>query len=313
MFARETIGGRIGHWKPTGFLSGGGFAFYMAHATSVGGWQARPWALMTFHQNLIRIETEPVIQKGNSMKGISCPICATNAQSTDDPLVPGIVCPRCGKFRYEPKNWSGPKNVWDKVGLSGWVRDQNDADSRPHFTRELAQLIKAKPTPGLKERSQRLLKYLATKKTRPTAFFIHEEVNRDREMLARTYSADAEDALPLMMLLREEKFIGNEDGAPGSFQLSIGGIVEVERLASTIRPYAQAFVAMSFSDAMKQTWAKGFEPAIRLAGFRPFRIDAKDYTGGISDETKEWRLFRSEIRYGADAAPDTYVQSWVFR
>jgi hypothetical protein len=47
-------------------------------------------------------------------------------------------------------------------------------------------------------------------------------------MLGRTYSADAEDALPLMMLLREEKFIGNEDGAPGSFQVSIKRIGSVQ-------------------------------------------------------------------------------------
>jgi len=218
------------------------------------------------------------------MKGISCPICATAAQSTDDPIVPGIVCPRCGEFRYEPNDWSGPKTVWDKVRLSGWVRDQNDADATPHFTRELANRIKTKPIPGLKDRSSRLLKYLATKKTRPTAFFMHEEVSKDREMLGRTYSADAEDALPPMMLLREEKFIGNEDGAPGSFQLSIAGILEAEQLASTFSPHAQGFVAMSFSESMKPAWAHGFAPAIRAAGFRPFRIDAKDYTGGISDE-----------------------------
>jgi hypothetical protein len=99
------------------------------------------------------------------MRGFRCPICLTDAQSTDDPVVPGIVCPRCGKFWYEPSDWSGPKNVSDKVRLSGWVRDQNDADSEPHFTRELANTIKAKPIPGLKERSSRLLKYLATKKS----------------------------------------------------------------------------------------------------------------------------------------------------
>jgi hypothetical protein len=73
-----------------------------------------------------------------------------------------------------------------------------------------------------------LLKYLTKKKARATAFFTHEEVSKDSEMLGRTYSADAEDALPLMMLLREEKFIGNEDGAPGSFQVSIKRIGSVQ-------------------------------------------------------------------------------------
>lgn len=41
---------------------------------------------------------------------------------------------------------------------------------------------------------------------------------------------------------------------------------------------------MWFDKGMDDVWINGFDPAIRAAGFRPQRIDNKDYVGGISDE-----------------------------
>ena len=41
---------------------------------------------------------------------------------------------------------------------------------------------------------------------------------------------------------------------------------------------------MWFDDSMNDAWLSGFEPGIQAAGFRPRRIDDKDYVGGISDE-----------------------------
>jgi hypothetical protein len=47
---------------------------------------------------------------------------------------------------------------------------------------------------------------------------------------------------------------------------------------------ARAFVAMDFSESMRDVWMNGFDPGIRAAGFQPVRIDAKEYVGGITDE-----------------------------
>jgi hypothetical protein len=41
---------------------------------------------------------------------------------------------------------------------------------------------------------------------------------------------------------------------------------------------------MWFDDSMNEAWLSGFEPGISAAGFRPHRIDKKDYVGGITDE-----------------------------
>ena len=41
---------------------------------------------------------------------------------------------------------------------------------------------------------------------------------------------------------------------------------------------------MSFQEDLNDAWTNGFDPGIRMAGFRPLRIDNKDYVGGITDE-----------------------------
>jgi hypothetical protein len=41
---------------------------------------------------------------------------------------------------------------------------------------------------------------------------------------------------------------------------------------------------MWFGESLRDAWTDGFDPGICAAGFRPFRIDAKDYVGGITDE-----------------------------
>src|SRR5262249_38075877 len=47
---------------------------------------------------------------------------------------------------------------------------------------------------------------------------------------------------------------------------------------------SQGFVAMWFDDSMSDAWLSGFEPGIKAAGFRPVRLDDKDYVGGITNE-----------------------------
>jgi hypothetical protein len=47
---------------------------------------------------------------------------------------------------------------------------------------------------------------------------------------------------------------------------------------------AQGFVAMAFDQRLREAWDRGFDPAIRAAGFNPLRLNNKDYVGGISDQ-----------------------------
>ncbi len=41
---------------------------------------------------------------------------------------------------------------------------------------------------------------------------------------------------------------------------------------------------MSFERSMDEAYTLGFYPAIKAAGYEPFRIDRKEHVNGISDE-----------------------------
>ena len=43
----------------------------------------------------------------------------------------------------------------------------------------------------------------------------------------------------------------------------------------------QVFVAMSFSKELVPIWEKGIEPAVKKAGYKPYRVDKKPYLGRI--------------------------------
>jgi hypothetical protein len=102
------------------------------------------------------------------------------------------------------------------------------------------------------------------------------------EFLGVTYSQTSDDATQLIYILIEDGYI--RWVTPGvSGTLTPKGLLAAEALGAS-GSGAQGFVAMWFDDSMNEAWHSGFEPGILAAGFRPHRIDKKDYVGGITDE-----------------------------
>jgi hypothetical protein len=71
--------------------------------------------------------------------------------------------------------------------------------------------------------------------------------------------------------------------AKADFRLTAKCLLAADAMGVSSNGLAQAFVAMSFEESMTEAWIKGFDPAIRSAGFRPVRIDKEHYVGGIAD------------------------------
>jgi hypothetical protein len=62
------------------------------------------------------------------------------------------------------------------------------------------------------------------------------------------------------------------------------GIVELEKQRALQTSSTQAFVAMWFDSSTHDAWQKGFDPAIRAAGYEAFRIDRSHHSNRIDDE-----------------------------
>ncbi len=69
---------------------------------------------------------------------------------------------------------------------------------------------------------------------------------------------------------------------------------------------SQCFVAMWFDSSMDSLYKDGIEPAIRAAGYSPFRIDREDFVGKIDDrivaEIRRSRFIVADFTHGENGA-----------
>jgi hypothetical protein len=62
------------------------------------------------------------------------------------------------------------------------------------------------------------------------------------------------------------------------------GFIHGDELTSQAGPDAQGFVAMWFDPSMDETYSAGLHLAIEDAGYKPLRLDNKEYINKIDDE-----------------------------
>jgi hypothetical protein len=224
------------------------------------------------------------------MADFRCPVCDTSAEHEQGTNFADVRCGRCGRFLVSMLDGmprlSSPEH---RVKLSGWVREQNAAGIVPIITASIAQRVEAMPLPRYLERAHKALTVIMRKYPSPHGWAAEHEVRQDLEVMGTSYSAD-EAAVGVLLLILEREGYVDRGGGRGHCRVTIAGMLAVEQMSAPSSASIQGFVKMDFAESMREAWTNGFDPGIRAAGFRPMRIDAKDYVGGITDE------IMSEIR-----------------
>jgi hypothetical protein len=205
---------------------------------------------------------------------------------------PGRECSRCGEFRFDAISgglrsdtpWFSDRENDEMVRLSGWIREQNVAGNVPTLTDADVTRVIAIPRPDLRTRGMFALREIAKMDGALVGRYLaNRQIVGNKKLLGVSYSLDVEEFQVLLQLLEHEKLVLLRIN-PEGLTLTVLGIMAVEKMAATGGEFTQGFVAMSFDPEFENVWTDGFEPAIRAAGYRPFRIDRKDYIGGITDE-----------------------------
>jgi hypothetical protein len=214
-----------------------------------------------------------------------CPICSAEAErQVVGPEAWLFSCPRCGNFvgANGGVGWEAVKTPEHQVRLSGWVREQNAAAGKPPLiSPEISRRVARMPIPSLRERANRALLVIVKNWPGLDDWYDQNDFANDLELQGKSYSLDADSALILMHLLKQQIYLRGEGRTAG---LSIVGLLAAEELGALGSGSIQGFVAMSFHESMQDAWMSGFHPAIRAAGYNAMRVDNKDYVGGISDE-----------------------------
>jgi hypothetical protein len=214
-----------------------------------------------------------------------CEICRNPATYLSGRV--GVIrqdCARCGTFQYDSSvGWTHIESPDQMVRLSGWVRDENKAGvDYPTITRDVVQRMAGMSLPRLQDRAARALAVIVRKWPGLYDWSYPNSFAQDLELQGRSYSIDQAEAMVFIRVLIDQHHLRNNQG--GMAQLTTDGLLAAEALENSQRDSAQGFVAMWFDESLRDVWQNGFDPAIRAAGFDPFRIDAKDYVGPISDE-----------------------------
>jgi hypothetical protein len=182
-------------------------------------------------------------------------------------------------------NWESVERPYQKVPISAWIREQNAMEIVPCITLETVRRVGRIPIPNLRDRANILLVKLVKKYPRFNAGFVISTLCDDLELQAVTYCVDQGELNDLFAVLQhQDGFVEHRTSGSPSNALTAKGLLAADQLQTINAASSQGFVAMSFDPKLFAAWTNGFEPAIRLAGYAPLRIDAKEYIGGISDQ-----------------------------
>ena len=171
-----------------------------------------------------------------------------------------------------------------KAALTTWLIDQRRQGSEwPEVTDGILEFIKTKPPLPVHERADRLLRFIADQ-SKPIGTTV--QVRSDEpEALAWSESTSLIEVDYLLRYLIEKDWLEGDLYVDSSFsgEVTVDGFGHIAEQATNV-DMTQAFVAMWFDPSMDEAYWQGIEPAIREAGYNPYRVDRAEYIGKIDDQ-----------------------------
>ena len=184
--------------------------------------------------------------------------------------------------------------------LATWLVDQSlQGVWIPEITQTIIEYVKHKRPLQVHERADRLLKHLVRRSTSVgQAVDIGTEGDRDSfggwvkgtspstwAAMAWSESSKWEETRFFIEYMEDQGWIAVTSSGGGWAQLivTIKGYSHISDVAVS-RDLSQAFVAMWFSDEMKEPYEKGIRPAIEKLGYDALKIDDKPDVDKIDDE-----------------------------
>ncbi|MEO6593711.1 MAG: hypothetical protein ABIP94_03040 [Planctomycetota bacterium] len=196
--------------------------------------------------------------------------------------------------------------------LSAWVRERCElCQPQPKLEGTLEELRdRLPPKWPVTQQLDRLLQIIE----QDTNFY-GEGVLVDCEVIApQVFARDERDVRFLLQGLRQLGRIEPVTGGdPDTFCLTTDGLLRLEEISRSTVLNTQVFVAMWFDKSTDDLYAHGLEPAIREAGYVPFRVD-RDKPHGERIDAKIMVDIRRSRALVADATglrPSVFFEAGV--
>lgn len=213
---------------------------------------------------------------------MKCPVCHVNEVEPrgQAPRVE-ISCPLCGNFVVENSSFVvGNTQGFNDAVVSSWIRHQNIGGVVPVVNvAGVTAAIRSKPRWSVPETTQAILQHVAKLSNHPGHCVAFNPM-RDWPLFwcaafdeFNFYLKDAKE----QGLFSEYEHTGNRLAVA----LSAKAWARLDTRSADFLFPERAFVAMSFSEAMKEVWLHGIAPGIEAAGWHPHRVDTVKHLGRI--------------------------------
>ena len=223
-----------------------------------------------------------------------CPICGANCISSQFDLILHIRCMSCGLFNFNPFLFPIDKSAWLKHGhlIAGYMyetkgrRERNPLLEPSHildFNIGSDKRILSSPLIP-KTSMQKLDKILLNLYKSGNGFTI--EFDFDDLVPAIGYARNREELGNMLLALCELGYIKNTSNVVGgkNYTITIKGLERAESLLTEQNFSKRAFIAMRFSDDLKEVRDKSIKPACEACGFEAYTVDEEEHVGDITDK-----------------------------
>jgi len=148
----------------------------------------------------------------------------------------------------------------------------------PHIGSDYVPRLRSLTKPPFRERVER---YLVAAADKANTLDMWLKVGQE-ELIGVSYSDHVNELVVILDYLRQEGLLTNN--LRDSERLTPKGYIVADELRAKRAASSQAFVAMAFTEEMKEVYKQGIEPAIERAGFAPMLIKNKEHANKIDDE-----------------------------
>ena len=262
----------------------------------------------------------------------ACPIWGTPANITEKyriekyQRVPCIDSPRAGgEYVLEGgtllliKLEAQTLDDATKAHLTSWLIDQRRlGEESPLITLKTIEDAQQRRDLPVYERADRFLRYLSGRAPFVGGGFGMNESDLpsaqawlESKMTVTAVPKRCTDERDFFLdYLKTKGWLNVHKNAVGSrytrYNLTVEGHAHLEELERGATDSSQAFVAMWFDDSLTHVWREGIKLGIEDAGYKPLRIDRKEYTNKIDDEIiaeiRRSRFIVADFTQGKDGA-----------
>lgn len=180
-----------------------------------------------------------------------------------------VKCPICGDFSVSGTAWAVLEHKSGSPKLSAYLRERT-------YTKTNQDILSSNFIEkhhfndySVSEKQERLLKALATI-SQAAGREIYLDLDKDYPL---GWAADSGEFRWQIESLKSKGLISKRDSTSWRLTITVDGWIFLENLQKKSNASNRVFVAMSFDPSMDSVWVQAIYPAIKDAGYEPYRVD----------------------------------------